>query len=520
MLIKLTTFFLICLKLALLGGVGAAAIDDPGVSQTLEIIRSRGFGGEEYHIKSYDGYPLTVYHIINPYADQRTVNKYPVIIFHGLGGDSTQMISHSVDASARKPIVGQLTALAKGDECLAFMLSNNNYDVWLIDSRGVNLNNRNASVDTNFFESQKFWKYSLDEQIFNDVPKLIDFVLEQTQTPKALLVTYSESTFFLFALLAAAPDYSPKIASLVALAPTVYVEHLRGLAVPAMLPFLLTPESIDGNYAPQPMVDTVVMLTRRLCSLQVISSVVCRQTSQAIAGRQESNSESADFFSTLAKGSSIRTFKHFAQMSMQHRFGMYDYGPQVNLLKYGQPAAPNYDLAKVRLPTVVLFRAGNDFLSSVPDQERLIRELGVKPMLDIKLPNYNHLDFIINSGVTKDVNYPIAQVFAQVLLNDAASPATLTRNPSLPLAVGPLKPDTVVGPRESLGRIINSPVHLVRNLVNSLELKQRLGFLLPPTIQGGQMTKGLDSLVDNVDRLASSLNGLPDLIQAQANVAY
>lgn len=505
------------IKLSLASNVFAS--DHGDVSQTLEIIRARGFAGEEFHIKSYDGYPLTVYHVINPFADQKTLNKFPVVIFHGLGGDATQMISHSIGAKARKPVLGQLTAFKFDDDCMAFMLSNNNYDVWLIDARGVNLNNRNVTVDTNFVESQQFWKYTLDEGALKDSPRLIDFVLEQTRTPKALVVTYSESTFFLFALLSAVPDYVDRIAALVALAPTVYVENLRGLALAWMIPFSITPEIIDGNYAPQPIVDTLGMTVRRLCSTQLISTLVCRQVSQAVAGKQDSNAEAGDFFSTLAKGSSIRVFKHFVQLNQQKRFGMYDYGPRVNLLKYGTAAAPNYDLGKVRLSTIILVRGDNDFLSTELDQERLIRELGVKPILDIKLPKYNHLDFILHENVTRDINFPVVRAFNQVLLNDISSPGILIRDPSMPIPPKTQEPQMSVLPRGEPGKIINAPVHTLRNVVDSLEIKPKLSLIMPSE-QRGQVLDSINNFVENADRFAGSLNRIPDLIQARMQFAF
>lgn len=492
----------IVLLIHLLLFVGALAVGTQGVSQTLEIIQARGFAGEEYHLKTSDGYPITVYHVLNPFADPKTLNKFPVIIFHGLGGDSTQMISHSVFARARKPIIGQLTAM-KGDDCLAFMLSNNNFDVWLADFRGVNLNDRNASQDTDPFKSQRFWDYTLDEQALYDAPRHIGFVLEQTQAQKAFLVTYSESTSLLFALLSAFPDYADKVAALVAMAPTVYVSNLRGLAVPWMLPFLLTPDSINGNITPQPIMDTVGMTVRRLCSIRLISMAVCKQVTKAIVGNEATNSDAADFFSTISKSSSIKVFRHYVQLHTQKRFGMYDYGPQMNLIKYSQSTAPNYDLGRVRAPTIILVRGGNDFLSSVPDQERLIRELKVKP-IDIKLPSYNHIDFLVNENVLHDVIIPVAQIFAQVMLNDPSSSGTIIRNPTSAFPT-PRIPDSLVKPDEKRGRIIETPTHFLRNLVDVLELRPKLDLLMVAG-QKSQVTKRLDELVENADLLENSLN--------------
>ncbi len=51
------------------------------------------------------------------------------------------------------------------------------------------------------------------------------------------------------------------------------------------------------------------------------------------------------------------------------KFAKYDYGPEVNLHKYDQVTAPEYDLSKIKDVPIALFCGRNDVLASPQDYE-------------------------------------------------------------------------------------------------------------------------------------------------------
>lgn len=493
-------------------GFGAQRSRD-SAPQAIEIIRSRGFIGEMYKIKSSDGAPLTFYHIVNPHANPATLNKYPIVMFHGLGGDGTQMLGNIDNVAPRKPALDRPT-VAEGDQNLAFMLANNNYDVWLMDARGTNLNNHDASDDINIFKSQKFWNYALDEQVLYDVPALVDCVLQQTQSKKVMYVGYSESTFFMFALLSAVPEFADKLAAFVALAPVAYVTHIRGLTVPMMTPYMLIPDDLQGNYIPQPLVDTLGVGVRRFCSSELTSHTVCGTLARGVAGKGDSTDDTPEFFATLLHTTSLRVFKQFLQLFSQRRFGMYDYGPKENLIRYGKLRPPDYPLSQIRLPTIILARGDNDFLSTPEDQQILLSQLGVKPLLDIRIPKYNHLDFILARDVAQQVNIPVVQTLFQILLADGSP----LRDQSIP-QVKILQPYKVAYPNRDgsvSDKLVQGNDHLLGNLLAGLEYKKRLGALpVVGTTLSGYM--GSSSALDLVQGLGSSVDRLGDSISKLPN---
>ena len=65
------------------------------------------------------------------------------------------------------------------------------------------------------------------------------------------------------------------------------------------------------------------------------------------------------------KGNSIDTWLHFVQTYLSKEFKKFDYGEKDNLVHYGQPTPPKYDLKKVTAPVGIIW-GQNDFLA-VPE---------------------------------------------------------------------------------------------------------------------------------------------------------
>ena len=435
--------------------------------EALEIIRARGFIGEQYTILSRDKTPLSIYHIINPFANPKTLNRYPVLVLHGVAADAAQMVAHSERTQARPPVPGKIVS-DLGDTSLALMLANNNFDVYLVDARGTNLNNHQVAQDLDPIESQKYWNFSLDEQIHYDLPAIIDFVLAQSNADKLHYIGFSESTFFMFAFLTRFPDYQDKLVSFVALAPVAYVGHISGLALSLFSLAGLIPDTINANYMPQPMSDTVGVGVRRVCNNPVLARSICAFFASQVAGLGD-DEHSRDFYATLMKSTSIKAVKHFLQLVHDKRFGMYDYGPLANMRQYGTVKPPEYDLARIKLPRIVLLRGANDFLSNAVDQALLLAKLGTKPYRDFNYPNLNHIDFLTGRTIVEDINLPAATAMFELLqLIAAQTPSkSILRDPkSAELAGKAYKPVVVVHPNGS--REIRFKSNLMSNLVNGV----------------------------------------------------
>lgn len=419
------------------------------------MINSRGFKCELYVLNT-SGYPLTIYKIINPLANPNTLNKYPVLYGHGLLYDSHSMITRSESSKPRVPTLGKPTVIYQGndgssDMSLPFMLSNNNFEVWMYDARGTNGKNRNATVtDTINPIADKYWDFSLDDQSLSDLPLFIDFVLTKTGASKLVYVGYSESTLFMFALLSTEPRYADKIAAAVLMAPVAYVEHLRGFAVPMLGPLAaITPEFFHQNYVPQFLIDFVDKTLKLLCSRRAFSRLICGEIFNGIGGKG-SGENFPDFYARFFQSTSLKSIKHFIQLFQGKRFGMYDYGPVDNLIRYKQVNPPAYNVGRIVSDRIILVRGSADFLSTAPDQERLIAEMGVKPFKDIVIPSYNHFDFIDGTDLIRLVNEPVIRAVYELMYRDGPNiiglPSKIGTIPSAPIITPAISSPMISGP--------------------------------------------------------------------------
>lgn len=357
-------------------------------------------------------------------ANRLLLNRFPVLYGHGVMNDAASMISRSENSRPRRPLLGQPTIKypdmidSSDDYSFPFMLSNNNFDVWLFDAKGVNKDDRNISADVNFKESQKFWDFNLDDESLTDTPTMIDFVLTKTAAAKLVYCGYSESTFFLFALLSTAPEYADKVVAAVMMAPIAYTANVKGLTIPILAPLgLMIPEFIQYNFLPQPVIDTVDDSLRNLCATQSMSRLFCTPIMNGIGGKGVGQMR-PDFFEKFFKSTSLKAIKHFLQLTAQKRMGMYDYGPQINMMKYKQASPPAYDLGRIRSDRIILVRGLSDFLSTPEDQNTLLSQIGTKPFKDIVIPQYNHFDFIDGSDLIKLVNAPALDAIFQLMYRE------------------------------------------------------------------------------------------------------
>lgn len=462
-------------------------------SDAMDIIRKRGFFGEMFAFNASDGTLLTAYHLINPLADQRTLYKYPVIIFHGIGGNAAQMMSRSASVRPRRPTIGRINIDLVKDVNMAFFLSNNNFDVWLVDSKGSEVLQRklaNNNIDP--MGHDKYWDFTLDEQTLSHFPSQVDFVLAKTLAHKAHLITYSQSTFFAFALLTTRPEFASKMASLVAIAPIAYINHLSGLGAPIADMVSRIPDGlVEVNYASPMISNTLGLSVQSMCRMPMVINAC--NTGMAVLLGAGNSLDTGEFYKDAIKGTSLKAYKHFAQLFTQRRIGMYDHGVHGNIKRYGSASPPDYDLGRIKFPRIILVRGVKDLVSNTDDQELFLRKLGVKPLVDIVLPNYNHLAYLTSETVAKDANHPIAVTLLDITLR---------------LADIPDRPPNDVDMRyRYIQPMIRVPSHQVR-LQQLSERKPSIGFEMKSLFENPldifeNLRKQPEVLVDSVNRFAN-----------------
>jgi pimeloyl-ACP methyl ester carboxylesterase len=167
----------------------------------LELIDKAGYIGKAYEVETEDGYLLKLHRIL---SKNDKVFKHPVFLMHGLFAASADFV-----------VTGPKIALA-------YLLADNGYDVWMGNARGNKHSTKHKQLS---WDSNKFWNFSWHEIGYYDLPAMIDYTLNATNSSKAFYVGHSQGTTSLLALLSSRPDYNQKIIQAHLLAPAAFISH-------------------------------------------------------------------------------------------------------------------------------------------------------------------------------------------------------------------------------------------------------------------------------------------------------
>ena len=108
------------------------------------------------------------------------------------------------------------------------------------------------------------------------------------------------------------------------------------------------------------------------------------------------NTDAAAVFATkLPSGSSIRIPEHLAQLFENNRFQDYDFGPEENMVRYGNDTPPLFDVSEISGIPVALFIAGMDTLEGPLDNQWLATQLEDVLVYNTVYSNYSHFDFYL-----------------------------------------------------------------------------------------------------------------------------
>ncbi|XP_026677400.1 gastric triacylglycerol lipase-like [Diaphorina citri] len=100
---------------------------------------------------------------------------------------------------------------------------------------------------------------------------------------------------------------------------------------------------------------------------------------------------------------STKILKHYLQ-SMTGKFSHFDYGPNMNLVRYSSRVPPKYNLSQILTPTIVIHSEG-DTLVPPKDVSWLINELpNVVDTYNIPSQSFGHLSFVIHPDVKNLLN--------------------------------------------------------------------------------------------------------------------
>lgn len=378
---------------------------DIGVT-TVQLIKSRNYDVQIHKVISDDGYILTLHRIINKNFYPNKLNKLPVLLHHGLMGSSIDFVINSPGGS-----IDENTKIVGNN--LGFELSKRSYDVWLANSRGNMYSNEHITLDSK--KDVKYWNFSLDEQINYDLPRVIDYIKNETNSSTVSFIGHSLGTTVMFAMLSRRTEYVNVIKPFIALAP--FTIPLNAIAPVVRLGstslFLKIMSKRTGSFIKDKFIRS---LAKKLCRKN-LGSYFCANIAFIITGGFDSHQVNYTripvYTSTESYGTSIKTIVHMGQIVRNNRFAYYDYGSNGNMLMYNNYKSPIYPLENIKSNDISLFSSLNDGCATRKDVLILKKQLKNSNIVNDYVIPYNlwsHLDFIWGKDAAFFVNEPILNI--------------------------------------------------------------------------------------------------------------
>lgn len=370
-----------------------AAADDPELSMTTpELIAHRGYPVEIHLVTTADGYILEMHRI--PYSHQDPYhhhnNKFarkarPVVFLqHGLLCSSSDWVLNPTDRG------------------LAFMLADRGYDVWMGNARGNTYSSKHIFLkDTD----EAFWRFTWDEMGLYDIPAEMEYILNATGREKLIYIGHSMGTTMFWVAMETHPELNEKIELMVGLAPVASVRLMKS-PIRLITPFTNQLKILlewFGTRAFLPSNRIIHFMSKYICDQTTWEADLCENVFFLLSGADPTNFNKdmvPIITSHTPAGTSTYTVIHYMQeFYSQERFQRMDWGEKVNLIEYGQPTPPPYNLTTVTAP-VILFWGENDWLATPKDVAWLAKRLGnLQGFYRVNLTEFNHLDFLWATNV-------------------------------------------------------------------------------------------------------------------------
>lgn len=286
---------------------------------------------------------------------------------------------------------------------LAFWLADQGYDVWLGNNRGNGISMTNTRFTAN---QDGFWDFSWAEMGLYDLPAEIEYVLAKTGARKLSYIGHSEGTIQAFAAFTSnnkvgwqTHNIADKVNVFVALAPIAYVKNVEVAILQVMATFSIEKIISLLGFREFWIPTAIHKILPGACWL---FSYICEFVLMALSGPFPGiqRNKLSFWLQYQPNPTSVKNMAHWSQGVRDGTFGMYDYGANGNMQKYGQRFPPQFNLTNwpSQLP-VALFAGSKDYLSDTKDVQTLISLLP-KPFVHYET-NFGHLDFILGSYTNK-----------------------------------------------------------------------------------------------------------------------
>jgi len=342
---------------------------------TPELIKYWGYPVESHEAVTSDGYILTLHRI--PHGKKNsTVKKVrpPFYLQH-------TVLSSSADWVINLP-----------NQSLGFILADQGFDVWMGNVRGNAYSKKHVSRRVS---SKEFWDFSIDEHSKYDFPAMVNYILNKTGQEKLYYVGHSQGSVMAHAGLAENPELQSKIKIYFALAPISRMSHVNR-AIRSIASWESKLRYVCRLFGIREFYPSSKWSRRFFGFICRWMPSMCKLVMDLIQGGQDhkhiNSTRLPIYVAHTPAGTSTKNALHWFQLINSKLFRKYDYGETGNMKHYKAKHPPEYDIANVHMPTVII-SGEKDTLAPPEDVKWTAGRLGlVIKMFEIK--EYNHMDFI------------------------------------------------------------------------------------------------------------------------------
>ena len=156
-----------------------------------------------------DGHILTLHRLRSDKTLQKGADAPVAVLQHGMVNSSDIWLLHQEQSPAIK-------------------LSEEGFDVWLLNSRGSKYSREHASLDPD--SDPEFWNFSFIEMAMFDLPACIDYVTSLTNQEKVTIISHSMGTTIGYAGIGINPEYyKEKLNLFVQLSPVLELKNSKSM---------------------------------------------------------------------------------------------------------------------------------------------------------------------------------------------------------------------------------------------------------------------------------------------------
>lgn len=276
-----------------------------------------------------------------------------------------------------------------------------------------------------------YWNFSLDDQAREDLPIVIDFILEKTNRSKLDIAGHSLGGALPLMTMILRPEYQPKIDQLFLFAPAVDLGKTKWPTHTLAKLINIVYNLVSGPSPPGILSPLMQTTLANICNTKEANHYLCAQVLNGAVGIGSDQLDLfAGFYYSCLTTVSTHEIVQIVQSIKRRHLHRYDYGTKKrNMIAYNQSESPIYEMDQIKDARISIW-VGNTDIRVTPETTKILVDSLKMPVnltvLGTSDQKFNHLSYQYHYNVHKMINIPIMQSLQRVHSNQETTISKLT----------------------------------------------------------------------------------------------